>query len=86
MENNWLKQPRTWIEVFVLFNLGGLAPDADQFRIDLAPLLEKVWHAGLNALIAQSPRPLQVHWPSLRAALSADNAPRSLSEIQKVFR
>jgi len=27
MENNWLKQPRTWIEGFVLFNLGGLAPD-----------------------------------------------------------
>ncbi len=27
MENNWLRQPRTWIEVFVIFNLGGLAPD-----------------------------------------------------------
>ena len=27
MENNWLRRPRTWIEVFVLFNLGGLAPD-----------------------------------------------------------
>jgi hypothetical protein len=27
MENNWLRQPRTWVEVFVLFNLGGLAPD-----------------------------------------------------------
>jgi len=27
MQNNWLKQPRAWIEVFVLCNLGGLAPD-----------------------------------------------------------
>ena len=27
MENNWLRRPRTWIEIFVLFNLGGLAPD-----------------------------------------------------------
>jgi hypothetical protein len=27
MENNWLRRPRTWIEVFVLCNLGGLAPD-----------------------------------------------------------
>ena len=27
MENNWLRRPCTWIEVFVLFNLGGLAPD-----------------------------------------------------------
>ena len=27
MENNWLRRPRTWIELFVLFNLGGLAPD-----------------------------------------------------------
>lgn len=27
MENNWLRQPRTWVEVFALFNLGGLAPD-----------------------------------------------------------
>jgi len=27
MENNWLRRPRTWVEVFVLFNLGGLAPD-----------------------------------------------------------
>ena len=27
MENNWLRRPRTWVELFVLFNLGGLAPD-----------------------------------------------------------
>lgn len=27
MENNWLRRPRTWIEVFALLNLGGLAPD-----------------------------------------------------------
>lgn len=27
MESNWLRQPRTWIEIFVLCNLGGLAPD-----------------------------------------------------------
>lgn len=27
MENKWLHQPRTWVEWFALFNLGGLAPD-----------------------------------------------------------
>jgi hypothetical protein len=27
MQNNWLRQPRTWVELFVLCNLGGLAPD-----------------------------------------------------------
>jgi hypothetical protein len=27
MENNWLRRPRTWVELFVLLNLGGLAPD-----------------------------------------------------------
>jgi hypothetical protein len=27
MENNWLHRPRTWVELFVLLNLGGLAPD-----------------------------------------------------------
>jgi len=27
MQNNWLRQPRTWVELFALFNLGGLAPD-----------------------------------------------------------
>jgi hypothetical protein len=27
MENNWLRQPRSWVELFVLFNLSGLAPD-----------------------------------------------------------
>lgn len=27
MANNWLRQPRTWVELFALFNLGGLAPD-----------------------------------------------------------
>jgi hypothetical protein len=27
MQNNWLRQPRTWVEIFALFNLGGLAPD-----------------------------------------------------------
>ena len=27
MQNNWLRQPRTWVELFVLGNLGGLAPD-----------------------------------------------------------
>lgn len=27
MVNNWLRQPRTWVELFALFNLGGLAPD-----------------------------------------------------------
>ena len=27
MRNNWLRQPRTWVELFALFNLGGLAPD-----------------------------------------------------------
>lgn len=27
MGNNWLRRPRTWVELFVLFNLGGLVPD-----------------------------------------------------------
>jgi len=27
MENNWLRQPLAWVELFALFNLGGLAPD-----------------------------------------------------------
>lgn len=28
MQNNhWLRQPRTWVELFALVNLGGLAPD-----------------------------------------------------------
>ena len=27
MENNWLRQPRSWVELFALLNLGGLAPD-----------------------------------------------------------
>jgi hypothetical protein len=27
MANNWLRQPRTWVELFALVNLGGLAPD-----------------------------------------------------------
>jgi len=27
MENKWFRQPRAWVELFVLFNLGGLAPD-----------------------------------------------------------
>jgi hypothetical protein len=27
MANNWLRQPRAWVELFALFNLGGLAPD-----------------------------------------------------------
>ena len=27
MENKWLRQPRGWVELFVLLNLGGLAPD-----------------------------------------------------------
>ena len=27
MENNWLRQPRAWVELFAVFNLGGLAPD-----------------------------------------------------------
>ena len=27
MRNNWLRQPRTWVEMFALANLGGLAPD-----------------------------------------------------------
>src|SRR5690242_3058322 len=27
MGNNWLRQPRTWVELFALFNLGVLAPD-----------------------------------------------------------
>lgn len=47
MENNWLRQPRTWIELFVLFNLGGLAPDiflahsvnVFHFRVEYTPLI-----------------------------------------------
>jgi hypothetical protein len=47
MENNWLRRPRTWIELFVLFNLGGLAPDiflahsvnAFHHRAEYAPLI-----------------------------------------------
>ena len=47
MENNRLRQPRAWIEIFVLFNLGGLAPDiflahsvnAFQSRAEYAPLI-----------------------------------------------
>jgi hypothetical protein len=27
MENNWFRRPRAWVELFALFNLGGLAPD-----------------------------------------------------------
>lgn len=27
MHNNWWRQPRLWVELFALFNLGGLAPD-----------------------------------------------------------
>ncbi len=27
MESNWLRRPRTWVELFVLANLSGLAPD-----------------------------------------------------------
>jgi hypothetical protein len=27
MQSNWLRQPRTWVELFALCNLGGLAPD-----------------------------------------------------------
>lgn len=47
MENNWLRRPRTWIEAFGLFNLGGLAPDiflahsvnAFHSRAEYAPLI-----------------------------------------------
>lgn len=47
MENNWLRRPRTWIELFALFNLGGLAPDiflahsvnAFNSRAEYAPLI-----------------------------------------------
>ena len=47
MENNWLRQPRTWVELFALFNLGGLAPDiflahstnAFHSRAELVPLI-----------------------------------------------
>ena len=27
MQSNWPRQPRTWVELFALVNLGGLAPD-----------------------------------------------------------
>ena len=27
MQNNWLRQPCAWVELFALLNLGGLAPD-----------------------------------------------------------
>lgn len=47
MVNNWFRRPRTWIELFVLFNLGGLAPDiflahsvnAFRSRAEYAPLI-----------------------------------------------
>jgi hypothetical protein len=47
MQNNWLRQPRTWVELFALFNLGGLAPDiflahsVNQFhhRMEWVPLV-----------------------------------------------
>jgi hypothetical protein len=47
MENNWLRQPRTWVELFALFNLGGMAPDiflahstnSFQFRAEFVPLI-----------------------------------------------
>jgi hypothetical protein len=47
MRNNWLRQPRTWVELFALFNLGGLAPDiflahsTNQFhhRMEWVPLV-----------------------------------------------
>ena len=47
MGNNWLRQPRTWVELFALVNLGGLAPDiflahstnAFHSRLELAPLV-----------------------------------------------
>jgi hypothetical protein len=47
MGNNWLRQPRTWVELFALFNLGGLAPDiflahstnAFHSRAEFAPLI-----------------------------------------------
>jgi hypothetical protein len=46
MGNNWLRRPRAWVELFVLFNLGGLAPDiflahsvnAFRSRAEYAPL------------------------------------------------
>lgn len=46
MGNNWLRRPSTWVELFVLFNLGGLAPDiflahsvnAFRSRAEYAPL------------------------------------------------
>jgi hypothetical protein len=45
--NNWLRRPAAWIELFVLFNLGGLAPDiflahsvnAFRSRAEYAPLI-----------------------------------------------
>jgi hypothetical protein len=44
---NWLRQPLTWVELFALFNLGGLAPDiflahstnSFQSRAELVPLI-----------------------------------------------
>lgn len=47
MENNWLRQPHTWVELFALFNLGGMAPDiflahstnSFQSRAEFVPLI-----------------------------------------------
>lgn len=55
MENNWLRRPRTWIEIFVVFNLGGLAPDiflahsvnAFHARAEYTPLVFSIVAPGL---------------------------------------
>jgi hypothetical protein len=55
MRNNWLRQPRTWVEVFALLNLGGLAPDiflahsvnAFHSRMEYVPLFFSLAAPGL---------------------------------------
>ena len=49
---------------------------------ELAPLLEKVRHAGGDTLVAQAPRPLGVHWSGAGAALAACDHPVDAIEVE----
>jgi hypothetical protein len=74
MENNRFNRPRTWIELFVLFNLGGLAPDiflahsvnAFHARAEYVPLIFSLAAPGLLLVALWAPantRPALWRWP-----------------------
>lgn len=44
-------------------------------------MLEKEWHAGINALIAHLDRPFRLHRPGPRAALASDDHPIDPGQI-----